>query len=168
MASLDDRQKRFLVQALACFDTPQQAADALFAEFGVKVERMQAASYDPTRPAGANLSQKWREIFDATRKKFLEEVSGIPIANQSFRLRSLHRMHEMALERRNVPLALATLEQAAKEMGGMFTNRRELSGPGGSPIPVRADVVQALTDEDLARIAAAGLAANADAGRGSG
>lgn len=34
----------------------------------------------------------------------------------------------------NLVLAATLLEQAAKEMGNAYTNRRELTGPAGGPI----------------------------------
>lgn len=137
MAKLDDRQKAFIVQALACFDTPSQVAAALKDEFGITVERMQVAQYNPERRAYMGMSEKLRALFYETRKKFLENVATIPISQQSYRLRSLQRLHEIAVDRKNAPLAAALLEQAAKEVGGAFTNRRELQGPGGGPIPLQ-------------------------------
>jgi hypothetical protein len=61
-------------------------------------------------------------------------------------------MYEKASERGNAALAAALLEQAAKEVGGVFTNRRELSGSASGPI--RAESVHSLSDAELERIAA--------------
>jgi hypothetical protein len=36
----------------------------------------------------------------------------------------------------NIVLALSILEQAAQDDGGKYTNKREISGPGGKPIEV--------------------------------
>ncbi len=85
MATLTDDVKAFIVQALACFDTPSQVVDAVREEFGAEVSRMQVQSYDPTKKAARGLSKKWVELFEATRKRFLEETAEIPIANQAFR-----------------------------------------------------------------------------------
>lgn len=156
MATLDDHAKQFIVQALACFDTPSQVVTLVKDELGIDINRQQVQSYDPTRVAGRQLAPKWRAIFEATRQKFLDETAKIPIASQSYRLRRLQRLHEEALQKRNAALAAALLEQAAKEMGGAFTNTRQLSGPGGGAIPVTAEVLHTLTDDDLARIAAKG------------
>lgn len=161
MAILDDRVKTFIVQALACFDSPTQVSAAVKDEFGIVVERMQVQQYNPTRVAAGRLGQKWVNLFHVTRKKFLEETASIPIAQQSYRLRQLQRLADDAVAKKNAPLAAQLLEQAAKEVGGAFTNRREHSGPNGAPIPVKGEVVHTMSDADLATIAAQGLPATA-------
>jgi len=52
MATLTDAHKHFIVQALACWDSPTQVAEAVREEFGVDVPRGQVAQYDPTKVAG--------------------------------------------------------------------------------------------------------------------
>lgn len=149
MAALTDDVKAFVVQALACFDTPTQVANAVKEEFGLEITRMQVSTYDPTKFMGRNLSKKWRDIFEATRKAFLEDQASIPIANQNFRLRALHNLYQNAASRGNAALAAQLLEQAAKESGGSFTNRREMTGRDGAPlIPTKS--AQEMTDDELA------------------
>jgi len=142
MAKLNEAVQRFIVQALACYDTPTQVADSVKEEFGIEITRQQAASYDPTKAMGKTLAKKWRDLFHDTRAVFRKEVAEIPIADQAFRLRQLHRMANEAMRRKNIVLAASLMEQAAKEMGGMFTNKRELSGPGGGPIPTTPTVIE--------------------------
>lgn len=89
MAALRDEMKRFVVQALACYDTPTQVSIAIKHEYGLNVGRLQVAAYDPTKHAGRSLSQKWAVLFNDTREKFRETTAMIPIAQQSFRLRAL-------------------------------------------------------------------------------
>lgn len=134
MAVLTDEAKVTLVQSLACFDTPTQAVEAVAQAHGIKIERMQAGKYDPTKPGGRNLSPKLKALFAATREKFLDDVSTIPIAQQAYRLRVLQRNLERADQRGNAAMVTSILEQAAKELGGAFTNRRELTGKGGQPL----------------------------------
>jgi hypothetical protein len=141
MAKLTDAHKRFIVQALACWDSPQEVADAVKVEFGLDAHRSQVAQYDPTKAAGQKLAKKWVDLFEATRKRFREEVAEIPIADQAFRLRALGKIYERHLSRGNVVGAAAVLEQAAKEAGGAFTNRREHTGAGGGPIEQKTVVV---------------------------
>lgn len=147
MATLNDDVKLALVRAQACFDTPSQAAEAVKQEFGIDVPRQQVAMYDPTKPSGRKLSKKLAEVFHATRKAFLEDISTIPIAQQSYRLRLLQRHVALADSRGNSAMVATLLEQAAKEIGGALTNRRELTGKGGGPI---AQAVTAVTPEQLA------------------
>ena len=93
MATLREPIKIFIVQSLACFDTPQQVADAVKQEFGIEIERQQVASYDPTKSTGRNLSKKLKDLFDRTRKDFKENVEDIPIANKAFHFKELQQMY---------------------------------------------------------------------------
>lgn len=160
MAKLTEPQKVFIVRALACFDTPTQIANAFREEFGVTIERQQVAHYHPERATFRGMSKPLLMLFERTRKKFLEDVSDVPISQQAFRLRSLQRLHDLAVTRNNAPLAAQLLEQAAKEVGGAFTNTRQLQGPGGGAIPLqhsgKVEQLHTMTDADLEAIAAAG------------
>ncbi|MEN7527012.1 DUF2280 domain-containing protein [Cupriavidus sp. DL-D2] len=133
MATLNEDVKAFIVQALACYDTPSQVVDAVKEEFGIEVSRMQVQGYDPTKAQGKALSKKWRDIFAATRESFVKATAEIPIATQSFRLRALERMYQKAVARGNVALAAQLIEQAAKETGGMFMNRHRGDAPDETP-----------------------------------
>lgn len=141
MATLSEAHKRFIVQALACWDTPSQVVEAIKEEFGVEVHRSQVAQYDPTKVAGERLAKRWQELFETTRDRFRQEVAEIPIADQAYRLRQLGKIYERHISRGNVVGAAAVLEQAAKEAGGAFTNRREHTGAGGGPIEQKTVVV---------------------------
>ncbi|NBK38160.1 DUF2280 domain-containing protein [Pseudomonas soli] len=133
MAALTSDVKAFIVQALACFDTPTQVSQAVKQEFDIDVTRQQVEQHDPTKRAGANLAAKWRTLFEDTRKRFREEVAEIPIANRAFRLRGLGRMAEKAENMRNLALTAQLYEQAAKECGDMYVNRKlEPDNPLGS------------------------------------
>jgi hypothetical protein len=160
MAALTDDVKAFIVQALACYDTPSQVVDAVKEEFGFVVTRPQVQAYDPTKKIGHSLSKKWRDLFEETRKQFLDDASSIPIANQTFRLRALNRMYAKAERQGNVVVAAQIIEQAAKEVGGSFTNRRELTGKDGGPIATKS--AKDMTDDELAAIAGRGGARTAD------
>ncbi|MES2262115.1 MAG: DUF2280 domain-containing protein [Pseudomonadota bacterium] len=124
MAALKDEVKLFIVKALACFDAPTQVAAAVKQEFNLDVTRQQVSCYDPDTYVGRNLSEKWRTIFVDTRKRFREDVAEIPIASRAFRLRALGRMAQNAEGMRNIPLAVQIIEQAAKEVGDVYVNRR--------------------------------------------
>lgn len=159
MAKLDDGVKTFIVRGLACYDTPSQVAAAVKEEFGLTLTRMQVALYDPATHAGRDLSKKWRAIFAETRKQFLESIARIPIAHQTYRLRQLHRMFERAAATGNAQLAAQLLEQAAKEVGGAFTNtRKHEGGDPANPIHMAHRKAADFTDDDLAAIAASGSA----------
>lgn len=136
MAALKNDVKAYIVQALACFDTPSQVVEAVQAEFQVKITRQQVESYDPTKASGKALAARWVELFNATRERFQNEISDIPIANKAYRLRALDRMMTKAETMRNMALAASLIEQAAKECGDAYTNKHkfEHSGPNGGAI----------------------------------
>ncbi|MGU2444423.1 DUF2280 domain-containing protein [Burkholderia cenocepacia] len=143
MAALPEPIKVFVTQALACFDTPSRAAKAVREEFGVEVSPQQCERYDPTKRAGSALSKKYREIFERTRAEFLSDTSRIGVSHRAVRLRALDRAVALAEQRGNLPLMAQLLEQAAKEAGDAFTNRRRLehTGEDGGPIVNRTVVV---------------------------
>ena len=93
MATLREPVKIFIVQSLACFETPQQVADAVKQEYGIEIDRRQCAAYDPTKPAGRNLSKKLKDLFTTTRKDFKGNIYEIPLANKAVRLNELQRMY---------------------------------------------------------------------------
>lgn len=126
MAALKPDVKAAIVQMLACFDTPTQVVEKVKEEFGVEISKQQAETYDPTKHAGINLSDKWKQLFNETRERFKTEMGDIPIANRAFRLRALNRMAIQAEQRKNYPLAASLMEQAAKEVGESYTNKQVL------------------------------------------
>lgn len=144
MAILNNEVKAFIVQALACFDTPSQVAESVKREFGIEVSRQQVETHDPTKRCSKTLAKRWVTMFHDTRKRFREEIADIPIANRAYRLRALGRMAEKAEGLRNMALAAQLYEQAAKESGGMYSNKHQLehSGPGGGPIPMMPTTIQ--------------------------
>ncbi|RAS62644.1 hypothetical protein DET48_11438 [Vibrio diazotrophicus] len=136
MAVLKNEVKRFIVQALACFDPISEVAESVQKEFGLKITKQQIESHDPTKVSGKNLAQKWVDLFNTTRERFQNEISDIPIANKAYRLRALDRMATKAESMRNFNLTAQLIEQAAKECGDSYTNKQkhEHSGAGGGPI----------------------------------
>ncbi|AJA15472.1 phage protein [Pseudomonas putida S12] len=133
MAALSNDVKAFIVQALACFDTPSQVVEAVQKEFSIAVTRQQVETHDPTKYSGKGLAKRWVALFEDTRKRFREETAEIPIANRAFRLRGLGRMAEKAENMRNLALTAQLYEQAAKECGDMYVNRKiEPDKPLGS------------------------------------
>ena len=94
MATLREPVKIFIVQSLACFDTPQQVADAVQQRFGIEIDRRQCEGYDPTKFSGRNLSKKLKDLFIRTRKDFKSNIYDIPLANKAVRLNELQKMYE--------------------------------------------------------------------------
>jgi hypothetical protein len=126
MAKLTDELKTEIVVRLAQYEGYSEIARILLAEYSVSVTRFQARSYDPTKPTYA-AGDKWREIFWATRNSYLNAVDQVPIAHQAYRLNELQRNYDRARHSGNIVLANKTLEQAAKEVGGVLTKERTLN-----------------------------------------
>lgn len=143
-----DEVKTRIVQSLACFDSPSVVAKAIKAEFVVEISPQACEAYDPNKVAGKKLSERFRLLFAETRKAFLEDTSQIAISHRAVRLRALQRMAEKAETQGNMVLAANLMEQAAKEVGDSYTNRRELTGKGGAPL--QPPVIQFVVDEDSA------------------
>lgn len=145
--SLPKAVRRFIVEAFACFQTPSEIAEMVKERFDIAIVRSSVAHYDPEH--SPKVAKEWRALHAATRARFLEDASRIAIAHQPFRLQELERIYRHAMngKAKNLPLALQTLEQAAKERGGSFTNARSFAGALGS-----FDIT-ALGDEQLRRLA---------------
>ncbi|MFZ5696853.1 MAG: DUF2280 domain-containing protein [Pseudomonadota bacterium] len=126
MADLSDEAKLFIVQAFARFSSPAEVVVMIREDFGIETTIQQVRTYNPEHPK-FQAGSKWRPIFEAVRKVYLEDVSSIPIASQAFRLNALQKNYDRAIKHGNVVLANATLEQAAKEVGGVLTNARNVS-----------------------------------------
>ncbi|HHT3723708.1 TPA: DUF2280 domain-containing protein [Citrobacter freundii] len=137
MATLKGEVKAFIVQSLACFDTPSQVVESVKKEFGLSITRQQVESHDPTKANGRGLAKKWVKLFHETRKRFQTELSDIPIANKAYRLRALDRMMTRAEGMKNMALAASLMEQAAKEVGDAYSNKQKVehTSPDGSMSP---------------------------------
>lgn len=157
MADLSNEHRIFIVRRLASMMTPQEVADAVKEEFdGLEVSRQQVRHYNPEQ--SPDLAAEWRELFEAERERFLTQLEEIPIANKAVRLRWLNAGADKARQAKNWMMVAKLSEQAAKEMGGVFTNRTELTGAGGGSVEV--EVKALVTDY---RQAAAALAPPPDA-----
>jgi hypothetical protein len=131
----------FIVQSLACFDSPSTVVASVKTEFEIVVSRQLVEMYDPTKRAGSRLGKRWKELFASTREAFLKDSSTIGITHQIVRLRALDRMAARAESQGNLKLAAELHKQAAEEIGGAYTNRRELTGKDGAPLPAVASAV---------------------------
>lgn len=151
MAALKPEVRAFIVQELACFDTPSQIVESVQKEFKVQVTRQQVASHDPTKVAGKGLAQKWVDLFNRTRDRFLNEISDIPIANKAYRLRVLQRMSTNAENMRNIGMTAQLLEQAAKEVGDAYTNKLKVESTGKDGGPIKTETTN-LTPQEAAEV----------------
>ena len=148
MARINKKIKIFIVRSLAEFETPTETAKAVKALFNFDVTPQQCEAYDPTKKMGQDLSQEFRTLFFDTRRQANEELEAIPIANKRYRLQLLQGLIDQYPN--NPVLVPKWAEQAAKEMGGLYTNRKEVTGKDGGPIKTSvADLMDELGDDDL-------------------
>ncbi|WP_142524148.1 DUF2280 domain-containing protein [Raoultella ornithinolytica] len=126
MAALKPEVKAAIVQMLACYDTLSIVVDAIQKDYGIRVTPQQVESHDPTKVSGKGLAKKWVDMFNTTRYRFLNEISDIPIANKAYRLRVLQRMSTTAENMKNIGMTAQLLEQAAKEVGDVYTNKQKV------------------------------------------
>ena len=139
MATLNKKQKLFIVRSLAQFNTPQETVVLVKEEFSIDVSREQCEAYDPTKRVGKDLSDELKKEFEVTRKDFLDAPQNIPIANLSVRLQRLENQY--IKHGKNRIAAQSLLKQAAEDMGGKYTNKQEITGKDGEAL--QTTVVQA-------------------------
>lgn len=143
MATLNKKQKLFIVRSLAQFNTPQETVVLVKEEFEIDVSRQQCEAYDPTKRVGKDLSADLKAEFEATRKEFLDAPQSIPIANLSVRLQRMENQYQK--HSKNRVAALSILKQAAEDVGGKYTNKQEITGKDGQPL--QTTTVQATQEQ---------------------
>jgi hypothetical protein len=134
MAALKEPVKIFIVQTLACRDTPQEVADLVKQEFGIEIDRQQCAAYDPTKRRGKNLSKKYVQLFEETREKFDAGLIDIPIANKFYRLKEIQKMYDDSGKNKMTKQRL--LKLAHQETDGR-TIRQEHTGKDGADLEIK-------------------------------
>ena len=140
-AKLDKEQQLFIVQQLAMFERPKSVKLKLKEIYDVEISIQGISHY---QISSKELSKELRKVFNATRKKFLKDSSAIPIANKSVRLQKLQNMFDKQEDApfQNTVVMRDILEQAAKESGDAFSNKRS----------IEVKNVSKLSDEELQSI----------------
>lgn len=149
MAKLSADVKASIVQALACYETPSRVVELVKKEFGLNVTRQQVSAYDPSKAMAKSLSQKWTRLFDETRERFQRETAEIAISHKAYRLRVLDRMAANAESMKNYGMTAQLLEQAAKEMGGTYTNKVKVENTGKDGGPLQTQVTKLPPEQAL-------------------
>lgn len=149
MAALKEPVKIFIVQSLACFETPQQVADAVMQRFNIEIDRRQCENYDPTKFAGRNLSKKLTELFHQTREDFKKNIFDIPIANQAYRLKEIQNMYNDSGKNKRMKQQLIKL---AYQETDARTTKQEITGKDGGPIQQEVATPPKYTPDELAKL----------------
>ena len=127
---LTEKGQRSIVVRIAQFEKPTEVSNAIKEEFGVIVTPQAVEYYDPTK--NARCPKKWSELFYRERQAFIDEEIKQPCFHRAYRMKIRQRQIEKTINSPNSNLR--HLDSAAKEAGGMFTNKRELTGKDGAPL----------------------------------
>lgn len=136
---LPDEVRQFIVTQLACYeriaDVRRAAADA-FPDLpeGVRIDDNRVRALDPTQARGQEMSPALKKLFWKVRNRFDKLAEEKLVGSLRHRLGVYDTVVARALSKGNEQIALQALKQAAQDKGGVFTNRRELSGPKGGPV----------------------------------
>ena len=125
MADLTDQQKTKIVLGHARFMSPSDIVVMLREEHGVESDTAQVVRYNPAKACYEG-GERWRPIFEEARKAFLHEIAAVPVAHQAYRLNLLQEGIDGARKAKNWALVASLAEQAAREIGGIYTNQRSL------------------------------------------
>lgn len=156
MAALKNDHKRLLVQRLATFVAPVEI-QAEFKTLGLDVSLSQISYYDPAS-SRTDLAAEWRALFAETRAQFVKDTASIAIAHKAFRLRELDSNYRAMKKSKNLIGANSVLEQAAKEMGEAYTNKRVIES--ADPAAALAALLGVSSDEVTAAVAGVGASAS--------
>lgn len=125
---LPEEVKRRIVVELACFVRPPEIMKILKDEYGIThIERRNLFRYDASK-SYSSCGGPLTKLFHETRKDFVEGKANLFVQHQAYRLRRLQGMSEKAEAQGNFKLAAELLEQASKDVGGIFTNVRKMEG----------------------------------------
>jgi hypothetical protein len=149
MATLKEEHQIFIAQQLGYYRSPVQIIESVKDRFGVDVEKQQIYYYQQQiGKDDTNIkprTEMLKKIFLDARQEFKDKKVEIGISFQSFRLQVLQDllMNEMQkpAKNRNDNKIMQILEQAAKEDGLHYTNRRDITS-GGKPLSTPEEIAQ--------------------------
>jgi len=130
----------FIVQQLACYETPTDVMRAVKDEFDLEITRQRIEYYDPTKSmASAGLSDSLTKMFWERREAYEQMEADKGLGTVNYRIAKLGKLLTKAEAMRNFKEAREIMKQAAQDKGGVFTNKREHSGPNGAAIPISVE-----------------------------
>lgn len=133
MARLKKHEKAFTVRCLAQFMTPTQVVEEIKDKFNIDVTPQQVECYDPTKVAGADLSQEFVDLFHEARKKYIEQpIYNIEGANDIVQLKILSDL--LIKKKNNTRDAIKLSDQIQKIVKGFYEKKFEITGADGGPL----------------------------------
>lgn len=132
-SNLTEEQRAWLVTAWATFKRAPDIVTEFEQTFGFKLATPNAHKYNCSGITSIEEAKhrglaKWMDLHNKVRTEFEAAIKDIPIANATYRMQQLDKMFEDAMGKRNFRMAASLLEQAAKESGGAFSNKRVVEG----------------------------------------
>lgn len=144
MARLKKAEKVFIVRSLAQFMTPTQVVGEIKEKFNIDVSPQQVETYDPTKVAGADLSQEFVDLFNEARKIYIEQpIYNIEGANDIVQLKILSDL--LMKKKNNTRDAIKLSDQIQKIIKGFYEKKIEITGADGGPL--QTTTVQATQDQ---------------------
>lgn len=124
-SEISDPMRAVIVSQLAMYAANSEVRDYMKEEFDVEVSAMTVARHNPQNKASEGyLRKEFVDLFWTMRENFQRGLEDCGIVWKAYRLRKLDEMMRKAKLAGNFDLAARLLEQAAKEVGGMFDQRR--------------------------------------------
>ena len=144
MARLKKTEKTFIVRSLAQFMTPTEVVKDIKEKFNIDVSPQQVETYDPTKVAGADLSQEFVDLFNKARKEYLDQpLHNIVGANDIVQLQILSDL--LVSKKGNVVMSIKLIDQIQKIMKGHYEKKIEITGADGTPL--QTTTVQATQEQ---------------------
>lgn len=147
MASLTREQEQIVVVWLACYLSLEEVRAEIEKRFGILLTEAEVQVYDASVSDGpplngnedlCSLFLRVREACDAAR-------GPAPIAGKNYRLRRLQALIDNPASVTNPQMMLKAIEQAAKEMGGLYTR------PAKEP-EVQTEALSTALEEGIERV----------------
>jgi len=151
---LKDNHRAFMVEAFACYAMSSEVVRAVKAKFDIDITRQSADYYNPECAVGERrLGTKWKDLHKMVRAAFIEDITAtVPFSLKSVRIKELATAAQVFKDRANFIGMARMLEQIAKEVGNVHTNKRELTGKDGGAIKFQdvGDMTDGQLDDEIA------------------
>lgn len=115
-----------IIELLAAGHRHREIANMVNEEYGTHVTSAYVRRQNPMVSVGERLPDQLHALFHSLRSQHQERIMRMGIAHQPTRMQMLQLMADDAYEKGNIKMAAQLLEQAAREMGGAYTNKSNL------------------------------------------
>lgn len=148
MATLQPNHKRFIVRALARYNSPTRVAQLVKAEFDFEPSRQQVRHYNPDQ--NDELAAEWVELFRAERKEFLADEPRAGVGHENYLLEVLQGVLDRELDKaKPAPsLVMDLIRLAAQIKGGVFRRQEKTEPPPTLPPSILAAIAKVYGTQD--------------------